>query len=186
MRKIDVESNSGKIIRALGFGIGITISLSNKRHVYNMSKILIKKIFGFNELPKNTPHYFNKLRKQKLISFEEKGDTCEIKLTEEGKQVFLCFNYEKLEIKKSKIWDRQFRMIIFDIPENKRSARDSLRKKLKELNCVKYNDSVWIYPFPCEDEINFIANYWKVGKYVQFALVKDLTNKEKLENFFNL
>ena len=35
-------------------------------------------------------------------------------------------------------------------------------------------------------EIDFIANYWNIGKYVQFALVKDLTNREKLEKHFNL
>lgn len=186
MRKIDQESNSGKIIRALGYGIGISFALANRRTSFKMTKELIKQVFSTDKKPKNLNQYFNKLRKQKIISFQEKGEFCEIRLTEEGQSIFLRFNYENLEIKAPKIWDRCFRMIIFDIPENKRSARDSLRNKLKELNCVKYNDSVWIFPFPCEDEINFIANYWKVGKYVQLALVKDLTNRQKLERYYNL
>ena len=186
MRKIDQESNSGKIIRALGFGIGITFALANRRTSFQMTKELVKQVFLVDKKPKNTNQYFNKLRKQKLISFFQKGDLCEISLTEEGRNIYLRFNYQNLKIKPPKIWDRYFRMIVFDIPENKRSSRDSLRNKLKELNCVKYNDSVWVYPFPCEDEINFIANYWKVGKYVQFVLVKDLTNREKLESYFDL
>ena len=107
-------------------------------------------------------------------------------LTENGKKIFLRFNYEKMNIEKPKIWDRNFRMIIFDIPESRRVARDSLREKMKELGCVKFNDSVWVYPYPCQKEINFIANYWNIGKYVHFALAKDITNRELLERFFNL
>ena len=77
-------------------------------------------------------------------------------------------------------------MIIFDIPEKKKSARDSLREKLKELGCIKLNDSVWVYPYPCQEEIDFVANYWKVGKYVHFVLAKDITNREILERAFRL
>lgn len=186
MRLIDQESNSGKIIRALGMGIGISVALANRRTSYKMTKILIKKIFGLNEQPKNYSRYFFKLRKQKLIYIKKIGNDHVISLTEKGEEVFLRFNYEKLEIKQSRIWDRNFRMVIFDIPEIKRNARDSLREKMKELGLVKFNDSVWVYPYPCQKEIDFIANYCNIGKYVHFALVKDITNRERLEKYFNL
>ncbi|MEK7539284.1 MAG: hypothetical protein AAB595_01410 [Patescibacteria group bacterium] len=186
MRLIDQESNSGKIIRALGIGIGISVALANRRTSYKMTKTLIKEIFGLNEQPKNYSRYFHKLRKQKLVYIKEVGNDHIISLTDKGEEVFLRFNYEKLEIKQSKIWDRNFRMIIFDIPEIKRNARDSLRDKMKELGLVKFNNSVWIYPYPCQKEIDFVANYWKIGKYVHFALVKDVTNREYLEKYFNL
>src|SRR3989338_1908121 len=186
MRIIDKESNSGKIIRALGMGIGITIALSNRRTSYGMTKLLVKKIFGLNKKPKNISSYFLKLRKKKLIEFEEQSHCTKIVLTERGQDIFLRFNYEELEIKKPKIWDRNFRVIVFDIPENKRRARNSLREKLKELGCVKFNDSVWVYPFQCQKEIDFIANYWGVGKYVHFILARDITNREILERNFNL
>lgn len=186
MKIIDQESNSGKIIRALGMGIGISFALANRRTSYKMTKILLKKVFGLNKQPKNLYKYFSKLRRQKLIQTKRNGDENIYKLTEDGREVFLRFNYEKLEIKESKIWDRNFRMIIFDIPEIKRNARNSLREKIKELGFVKFNDSVWVYPYPCQREIDFIANYWGIGKYVHFALVKDVTGREHLEKYFNL
>lgn len=186
MRNIDQESNSGKIIRALGMGIGITFSLANRRTSYKMTKLLVKEIFGLNSNLKNSSQYFSKLRRQKLIKIEKIGLEQKIVLTEGGRRVFLRFNYDNLKIIKPKIWDGNFRMIIFDIPERYRSARDSLRDKMKELGCVKFNDSVWVYPYPCQKEIDFISNYWKIGKYVQFALVKDLTNRELLERCFRL
>ncbi len=170
----------------LGMGIGITIALSNKQTSYKMTKTLIKEIFNLDKKPKNLSQYFWKLRKQKIIKIEKIGNDHKIVLTENGKKIFLRFNYENLNIKQSKIWDRNFRMIIFDIPESKRTARNSLRDKLKDMDFVKFNDSVWVYPYPCQKEIDFIANYWGIGKYVQFALVKDLTKREELEKYFNL
>ncbi len=185
MKIIDQESNSGKIIRALGMGIGIFAALANKRTSYKMTETLVREIFGLNK-PKNYSVYFSKLRKQKLIYVKKVGKDHAISLTEKGNEVFLRFNYENIKIKERKIWDRNFRMVIFDIPEKKRAARDSLREKLKELGLVKFNDSVWVHPYPCQGEIDFIANYWNIGKYVHFALVKDLTNRENLEGYFNL
>ena len=186
VRIIDKESNSGKIIRALGIGIGITVALSNRRSSYKITKLLIKEIFGLNKKPRNLPSYFLKLRKQKLIEIKEEGKYHRVVLTENGERVFMRFNYEELCIKEPKIWDRNFRMIVFDVPEKKRAARDSLREKMKELGCVKFNDSVWVYPYPCQKEIDFIANYWEIGKYVHFVLVKDITNRDLLERSFGL
>lgn len=186
MRIIDQESNSGKIIRALGMGIGIAVSLSNRRRSYQISKILVKEIFGLNKKPKNISNYFSRLRKQKLIDFKKNGCFQKIILTENGREVFLRFNYENMDIKIPKIWDRNFRIIVFDIPEKKKSARDSLREKMKELGCIRFNDSVWVYPYPCQKEIDFIANYWGIGKYVHFILARDITNRDLLEKAFNL
>lgn len=186
MRVIDKESNSGKIIRALGMGVGVTIALANRRTSYKITKVLAKKIFGLDEKPKNTSLYFSKLRKLKLISIERVGNEEKIVLTENGREILLRFDYENLEIKKNKIWDRFFRLVIFDIPEKRRRERDLFRFKIKELGFIKFNDSVWIYPYMCQKEIDFIANYLGIGKYMHFALVKDITNREKIERYFKL
>ncbi len=186
MKIIDKESSSGKIIRALGMGVGITIALSNRRKSYQISQVLIKEIFDQDKKPKNLTGCFYRLRKQKLIDFKEKTHCDEIVLTENGRQIFLRFNYEEMNIKTPKIWDKNFRIIVFDIPEKKRNARDSLREKMKELGFVRFNDSVWVYPFPCQKEIDFIANYWGIGKYVHFILARDITNRDLLERSFNL
>ena len=78
MRKIDRESNTGKIIRALGMGIGITVALSNRRTSYKITKALAGEIFGLRAKPKNLPYYFLRLRRQKIIAFKEDGDFCKV------------------------------------------------------------------------------------------------------------
>src|SRR3989344_577126 len=186
MKVIDKESNSGKIIRALGIGVGIVVALSNERTSYQIGKTLVKEIFGLNKKPQNIPYYFLRLRKQKLINFQKSGHSHKIVLTEGRREIFLRFNYENLNFKIPRIWDRNFRVIVFDIPENKKAARYSLRETMNELGCIRFNDSVWVYPYPCQKEIDFIANYWRVGKYVHLILARDITNRDLLEKAFNL
>jgi len=41
-----------------------------------------------------------------------------------------------------------------------------LRFHLKNLNFFQFQKSAWICPYPCEDEIIFIADFFGVGKYV--------------------
>lgn len=186
MRLINQESIKGKLIYSLGMGVGILIGLSNKRASYNLSKTLIKEIFGLNADKKNIRRDIYRLREQKLIKIEASGKEHRLTLTEDGKKIFLRFNYEKLKISQKKIWDMQWRMVLFDIPDKKKSARDAFRYKMKKLGCVRFNHSVWIYPYPCEKEINFIANYWDVGKYVHFAIVSKITNEEILRKHFKI
>lgn len=186
MQFIDQESIKGKIIYSLGMGTGILISLSNKRTSYKLTKALIKEIFGINTEKEKIKRDFYRLRIQKIISFKKIGDKHKIILTEKGKKIYLRFNYEKMTLPKKQIWDMKWRMILFDIPEKHKVARDSFRDKMKELGCVKFNNSVWLYPFSCGKEVDFIANYWNIGKYVHFAIVSKITNEDNLRKHFNI
>ena len=53
--------------------------------------------------------------------------------------------------------DGEWRIVIFDIPEKFKKAREALRMKLKELGFLELQKSVFIFPYECEDEINFIV-----------------------------
>lgn len=41
-------------------------------------------------------------------------------------------------------WDGKWRIVIFDIPENKRRVRDLFRRRLKEWGFKNWQQSVWI------------------------------------------
>ena len=49
----------------------------------------------------------------------------------------------KLKLGDSEVWDGVWRLVIFDIPEDQRVARDLLRFKLKEWGFMKIQRSVW-------------------------------------------
>src|SRR3989344_4593151 len=60
------------------------------------------------------------------------------------------------EIKKPARWDKLWRLVIFDIPEEERTGRMALAAKLKELGFYPLQKSVFIHPYECKDEIDFI------------------------------
>ncbi len=185
MRIIDKESISGKVLRSIAIGAGILVVMSNKRASYQLTKALVKEILGKRkDLNLNREIY--RLRKQKLIDIKNTDHGEKIVLTEEGKKIILRFDYQNLKLKKKIVWDYKWRMILFDIPNTKKSKRDIFREKVKEMGCVRFNDSVWIYPFPCQKEIDFVANYWNIGKYIHFAVISKITNEEILKKHFNL
>ena len=85
-----------------------------------------------------------RLRKQglvELISDEELN----IRLTDEGRDRAL---WTKMKTNSEK-WDGKWRLVIWDIPEKRRLARDLLRFKLKQLGFTKWQQSVWASKINC-------------------------------------
>lgn len=65
---------------------------------------------------------------------------------------------ELTEVKAPKIWDGKWRIMLFDIPEEKRSHRNQLRRLIKELLCYQLQKSVWVHPFPCFDQFRNVRD----------------------------
>ncbi|MDD3498682.1 MAG: hypothetical protein PHH24_04260 [Candidatus Moranbacteria bacterium] len=108
------------------------------------------------------------LKKQKLIRIiKEKNGKVEVKLTNKGKKRLIEFSINTVNIKKPDKWDKKWRIVMFDIPNEMNPAREALRRKIKELGFFQLQKSAWIYPYECEDEILFIAEIFKVQRYVE-------------------
>lgn len=121
-----------------------------------------------------------------LISIKESENELTIKLKKEGKLKALKYQIDEMEIKKPKKWDKKWRIVMFDIPENKRAVRNILKAKLDDLGFKQIQKSIYVYPFPCEDEIEFIATVYGVQKNVQIFRADKIQNEAKLTKFFNI
>lgn len=130
---------------------------------------------GSKKLPKATTaamvrQRFHYLKRSQLISWREISDgRVKIELTKMGRRKALEYKLHEIKIVKPRHWDRKWRIVIFDIPESYRRGRDALRGKLKELGFLQLQKSVWIHPYPCEDEIDFIAQIFGVDQYLFLA-----------------
>jgi len=127
------------------------------------------------------------LTKEKLveISYNKKGEEI-IKITGDGEKRVLKYTYNDIKIPVPKKWDKLWRLVIFDIPEAQRRARDALTSKLRELGFYPLQKSVFIFPYECRNEIDFVCEHFKVREYVNYFLVKEPENGEYLEGWFNL
>lgn len=127
------------------------------------------------------------LHRYKLIEYvSEKNGITTVKITKKGEVKLKSFSIDLMKINKPKKWDGKWRVVMFDLPVRFSKARHSLRLKLKQLGFVQFQKSVWIYPYPCTDEILFIAEYYKVRKYIDMMTVLEISDEKNLKERFDL
>jgi DNA-binding transcriptional regulator PaaX len=132
---------------------------------------------------------FYSLKRRGFIKVSKKKDDKIIKLTNKGKNRVKEFSIETLTIANPKSWDKKWRAVIFDIPTKPKKynkARGALRDKLRKLGFYRLQKSVWVYPFPCHDEILFIADFFGVKQFIEILTVDNMLHENKLKNFFGL
>ena len=133
---------------------------------------------GYFKIVGNIPNEFREIERKKLLRIvrefyndrlvdykEDKDGFVKIILTKEGQEKALKFKLDEMEIKKPAKWDGEWRIVIFDIPERFKKAREALRMKLKDLGFSELQKSVLVLPYECEDEINFIVEVFLI-RYV--------------------
>lgn len=127
-----------------------------------------------------------KLESNKQVNFWQKDDQTIVSITKKGKTEILKFDLDKMTIKKPQKWDRCWRLVIFDIPEHKKKAREALRFLLKRLEFFQLQKSVFIHPYECQKEIDFIKEVYEISPYVTYLKAKKIDNEGFLKNKFNL
>jgi CRISPR/Cas system-associated endoribonuclease Cas2 len=127
------------------------------------------------------------LQKNRLLVVKEKNGKIEIKLTKKGKHKFREIQLEKLKITKPPHWDKKWRVAIFDIPDRSfKSAREVLRSKLKEWDFYLLQKSVWVCPWPCEDELQLIAELYGIAPYVNIIVAEKIFADTAARKHFGL
>lgn len=127
-------------------------------------------------------------KRSKLIIISEKSDgKFLVELSEKGKRRVREVEYENLQIPILKTWDGKWRIVIFDIPNTlQKSIRNAFTTKLKKLGFCLLQKSVWVHPYPCENEIRFLAEFFHVALFVHIIVADSLTNDVKLHRHFQL
>ena len=126
------------------------------------------------------------LYRSRLIEQKNNKDgTTTFVLSTEGKRVALTYNLDKIEIKKHK-WDKLWRIVIFDIPEKKKKLRETFRFQLKILGFLELQRSVFVLPFKCRDELEYIIEFYNARKYVRYIEAYYIDNELDLKYRFDL
>ncbi len=99
---------------------------------------------------------------------------------------FLKIITAKGKKQKDKKWDKKWRIVIFDIPEEIKSSRDYLRRFLLDVGFEKLQNSVWISPYDNFEEVQDFVKRYKIEKYVVLMMVDKLSNDLLFKKRFNL
>jgi len=169
--------------------IGITLSSpwGTRAFLRELGKYLAKKSsseFKFSK-PIQLSQSIYYLKKRKLIKTQVINNKTILVLTEKGKERKLEYDLENIRISRQETWDGKWRLLMFDIPESKKIAREALREKLKKLGFVKFQKSVWLYPFPCENEVDFISEHFSISEHLNL-LTAQIEDDQPLRERFDL
>jgi len=83
-------------------------------------------------------------------------------------------------------WDGKWRLVIFDIHNKRKDARDALRTLLKRIGFYQLQKSVWVTPWPCHDHLAAIREMYLIPRYVQVVEAAKLECEDDLLAKFNL
>lgn len=122
------------------------------------------------------------MKKQGLI----KGDYDHgLIITKVGKKRAKKADFDNLSIPTPECWDKQWRLVMFDIPEEYRRARSALTRKLRLLGFKLLQQSIWVHPFPCREVIETVTSKYDVEQYVTYIETSHIDHSEKLEKRFS-
>ena len=125
------------------------------------------------------------MKKQGLIKYRTEDYEHGILLTEDGRRRAEAADLERLSIRRLQKWDNKWRIALFDIPESDKQARDHLTAKLKEIGFVQLQRSVWVHPFPCQEEVSAITHQYDVSRFVTYVETIHIDSQEKLKDRFS-
>ena len=187
-----LESENKKIIRATKIQkvvlktiatagiLSVTLLAPNALQMLNF--------FGFDKKIKDNKirsinNSRERLIKKGLIEYSKNGL---LSLTPLGQKVLNKFENRNFDIIRPKKWDRKWRVLIFDIKENKKQIRDNIRNILSLIGFVKLQNSVWVYPYDCEDLINILKADFGMGGELLYIIADKIENDKPLLSNFDL
>lgn len=180
MNKYSTKDLSKDILLLASVGLAIPLMLVAPGF-FSSLRPLFKKYYYSSDIKRT----LDRMERQKLISINYEGEKTTIKLLDKGKRKVLTYQIDDLKLNHGK-WDGIWRVVIFDIPETKKIARDFLRAKLRELGFFKLQKSVLVTPWDCKDIVDFVKHFYHVGDYVNLILATKLEQEEYLKQYFNL
>lgn len=141
--------------------------------------------FESKRLEKQIKRSLKLLENENLVEVRVKSGEPYIRLSRR-KEYLRKYKFDTLKLQRATLWDGMWRVAIFDIPERYGRARRALSYKLQQIGALRLQDSVFIYPFPWREELEFVAELFLVGPYVRFLEVASIDGSEKLRKYFHL
>lgn len=179
-----------RVLTLLGMGTVISLSL-----FVSPTAIMFAKPFMDNkrkndreQWKKFNPSYLKRtiarLQQEKLVKIVERNGEQIVELTQNGRRRIIKYSLEHLSIDKSSSWDGRWRLVLYDVPHRRRQLRDIFRQALKSLGFYQLQESVWLYPYPCEQQITFLREYYGVGNEVLYIVATKLEDDTPYRTYF--
>lgn len=137
------------------------------------------------EAPSYVRKTLKRLHHRGMVRIYDKNGEAVVRLTDKGERELLKYQLQEKRLGEWR-WDKKWRIIIFDIPEKRRFARDGIRDNMESFGFEKLQNSVWVYPYECEEIVVLLKSQYKIGKELIYIVAGDIENDDWLRKKFKL
>jgi len=127
-----------------------------------------------------------RLKRKGLVEFKNENGKKKLLLTPRGEKVMGSIWNETYQLQKPRRWDGKWRLVIFDIPEKQRPTRDKIRHLVSRLGFLRLQDSVWVYPYDCEELVTLLKTDLKIGRAVLYIIADAIEFDKPIRQHFSL
>ena len=107
-----------------------------------------------------------------------------LEITTLGRLRLKRMDYDKLAIPNPDAWDGQWRIVLFDIPEDMHRARRDFTAKIRLMGYQYLQQSVWVHPFESRREVSVVSEKLEVSKYVTYIVTSHIDHEGVLIDRF--
>ncbi len=166
-------------ILKLAIAVSQTIEAGNPRQLHRMA---IQQFLGSSYPRRKVGLAISSLKYRGYVAVRDGVIT----LTPKGRDRARANRLETLRLDTTQPWDGRWRVIIWDVPEQRRSQRDRVRALLKKLGFVRIQRSVWVTPFSCREQINSLRDEIGLGIGLVYLESDFIEDQGRLRRHFNL
>jgi hypothetical protein len=175
---VNIAIDTGKATSIPRGSLTRLIWSAEKRYASSNTEIDIERILRDTRERTRYNRAVATLRKRRYAKLIRKGDQLVLEVTADGERRLAKMQIDTLRIAPQKRWDKKWRIILFDIPEKQHYSRKLLRQKLAALGFFQFQQSAFVCPYPCEDELDVITQYLNIQEFVTFFTTDSLGYQE--------
>ena len=129
----------------------------------------------------------SRLKSAGLVTVTGERRSERVWITDKGRELMAQIEFGEYAIPEPAFWDGKWRVLIFDISERRRRARTQLRRLLHGAGFIRMQDSVWVYPYPCDEFISLVRAHLKSGVgEMRFFVAEALESDKAFREHFKL
>lgn len=165
---------------------GLALGLSGSpRGYFRILKLIGKEWADINR--QSLWRAIRELYRSKFVTETYNADgSITMSLTDRGQRYARTFKLDEMRVQKPKTWDGQWRIVAFDIPEKQKRAREALRFRFHQIGLQELQKSVFVCPYPCDAEVEFLIEFYQVRPYVRKVLAISIDNELHLKQKFGM
>jgi len=174
------------ILRTLVLTGGISVALVAPKTLTLLKK-LDRGAANRKNLYRNITQAITRLENAGLVQVSGQYANRRVVLTNKGRTMIETIRASEYRIPEPAFWDGKWRVVMFDIREKRRRARSQLRSLLMGAGFLRLQDSVWVYPYPCDEFIGLVRAHLKSGTGEMLSFIAEaLESDKKLREHFRL